>query len=284
MKVFFYYLFSVWLLLFFSRGSTEDNGVFFVMKNRGGAGMFSMFSDVLSLLDSYEKHLFQGIEVDFGKEGLYYDKNHGDNWWNYYCEPINFGMRTNVVVDYAGHYPGFSPIFFFKDREEAYLLIKKYIHFRPHIQEKIEHFKKAHFSEQFIIGLHYRGTDAPHSSPSYENYQIEVQKTIDSLGISDYKLFIASDEQPFIDYMSGIHPNRVCCQQNVFRSGKGGAPIHMSSTYSHYLQGEEAIIDCALLSNCSLMMLTYSNLSLWAALFNPYAPIIDVSKKIPVIQ
>ncbi len=32
------------------------------------------------------------------------------------------------------------------------------------------------------------------------------------------------------------------------------------------------------------MMLTYSNLSLWAALFNPYVPIIDLSRKIPIIN
>ncbi len=241
------YISSALLLSALPLCAAKDDRVFLVLKNREGAGMFSMFSDVLSLVDSYEKKVFQGIEVDFGNEGLYYDQNQGPNWWNYYCEPVSYGVRENVVESVHGHYPGISPIFFFKDREEAYHLIQKYIHFRPHIQEKIEQFKQDYFQDKFVIGLHYRGTDAPASSPPYEVCLKEVQKTIDALGVSDYKIFIASDEQPFIDYMLTIYSDRICYQRNAFRSDKGGAPIHKSCSYSHYLQGEEAIIDCALL-------------------------------------
>src|SRR4051812_20950421 len=54
-------------------------------------GMFSILSSVLSCLDIYERGKFAGIEVDFGTRGLYYDPAYGNNWWEYYCEPIRIG-------------------------------------------------------------------------------------------------------------------------------------------------------------------------------------------------
>lgn len=257
----------------------EDQRIFYVLKNREGAGMFSMFSDVLALVYSYEKGVFRGIEVDYGSEGLYYDQNHGPNWWNYYCEPICFGERKNVREQVYSNALGISPRFFFKDREEAYHLIQKYIHFLPHIVEKVEQFKQRYFQDHFVIGLHFRGTDAPASSPPFEIYKREVEKLIRSLSLNDYRIFIASDELPFIDYISAAFPGCVCYQPNALRSGRNGAPLHFNNSYNHYLQGEEALIDCILLSNCSHMMLAYSNLSLWAALLNPFVPMNDLSGK-----
>ena len=58
-----------------------------------GAGLFHNFTIVMGCLQLYEKHPYLGLKVDFGKLGLYYDKQKGDNWWNYYFEPLDLKPR-----------------------------------------------------------------------------------------------------------------------------------------------------------------------------------------------
>jgi hypothetical protein len=262
------------LVCSFLRGEPAD---FFILKNREGAGMFSMFSDVLALLHSYDSGICKGVEVNFENEGFYYDPSHGPNWWNYYCEPICLGEKKKVRTGVYGSFPRVGEVSFYKNRQEAFDLIQKYIHFRPHILEKVEQFQDSYFQDHYMIGVHYRGTDNPESSPAYEKYLQEMGKVIEAL--PDYRFFLATDEQPFIDFMKSAFPGRICYQLDAYRSTRGGTPLHMNPLLDHWKQGEEAILDCLLLSKCSLLMLTYSNVSLWAALLNPQARVINMSKK-----
>jgi hypothetical protein len=264
--------------------SLEESCEFYILENREGAGMFSMFADVLSLICSYELGLLQGFEVDFGEEGLYWEKTYGLNWWSYYCEPISLGEKKNVCRGEYSKNPRRVARYDFKNREEAHALIQKYIRFRSPITHDVEAFENENFKDCFVIGIHYRGTDAPESSPSYEVYPAEVQKIIHSLKLDKYKIFISTDEQPFIDYMENQFPSRVCSQSGILRSVKGGEPLHFNSTYSRYAQGKETLADCLLLSKSSFLLLSYSNLSLWASFFNPYVPLIDLSQKLPVVN
>ena len=116
---------------------------------------------------------------------------------------------------------------FYECREEVSPLIQKYIHFRPHILEKVAQFEQAHFNGAFVIGVHRRGTDAPWSSPPYDQFVEKINEIIGSVG-GDYKIFVATDEEPFIDYMEAAFPGHVCCQADAYRSTKGGTPLHIS--------------------------------------------------------
>lgn len=259
----------------------EEKKTFFVLENREGAGMFSMFTDVLALVASYEKGIFGGIEVDFGNEGLYWDQNKGSNWWIYYCEPISLGKKKNICKDTYGKQRGMEPHYCFNNRIEAFNLINKYIRFKPHIVNIVKTFANQHFKENYVIAIHYRGTDAPWSSPAYETYAQKVKEIILTSNLKNYKIFIAADEQPFIEYMETQFPLHVCFQKGVLRSTKGGNPLHFNFSYNSYKKGEEALVDCLLLSHGDCLLLAYSNLSQWAAMINPYSPVIDMTNKLP---
>jgi hypothetical protein len=257
---------------------------FYVLENREGAGMFSMFADVLAAICSYERGILGGFEVDFGERGLYWEKNYGPNWWTYYCEPLALGEKKNICRAEYGQIEGAISHYTFKNRHEAHALIEKYIRFQPDVKNDIESFVEANFKNYFVIGIHYRGTDAPASSPSYEIYPKKIKKILRSLKIDNYKIFIATDEQSFIDYMETQFPFRICTQNGVLRSSQDHQPVHFSSNYSRYKLGKEALTDCLLLAKSSFLLLAYSNLSLWASFFNPDVPVIDLSRKLPIIN
>lgn len=104
-----------------------------------------------------------------------------------------------------------------------------------------------------------------------------IQNYIDSHNLQTFKLFVATDEQLFLTYIENAFPNLVI-SHNASRSADG-TPLHLGrSDINPYQQGEDAIIDCLLLSKGDILIRTSSNLSAWSSYFNPYIPVIDLSK------
>ncbi|MCB9092821.1 MAG: hypothetical protein H6620_09700 [Halobacteriovoraceae bacterium] len=61
-------------------------------------GMFAAANLVIGKIHLYEKGELlncQGLKVDFEQHGLYYESNHGPNWWSYFFEPISIGIITS---------------------------------------------------------------------------------------------------------------------------------------------------------------------------------------------
>lgn len=274
-KIIFLYL-LITLQVVFS-GATESKK--FIILNTRESGMFSIFNDVLSLLHCYEEGLFAGIQVDFQKKGMYYDKNYGPNWWGYYCEPIFHGTKEDevILVDGLG-IPGAISRTELRsyNRQKAYQLIKKYIHLKPTIAKKIDDFVANNFKDYFILGIHYRGTDKISEAPRvpYEAVLEAIEKQVTLLDF-DYRIFIATDEIEFINFISSKFPEKIIYRKETTRS-ENRNPVHVKSQ-NPYKVGEDALIDSVLLSKTNLLMRTSSNLSLWSTYFNPDIPIINLS-------
>jgi hypothetical protein len=239
-------------------------------------GMFSLFSTVLGFLDFYEEK-GSPIEVDFEKKGVYYDKKKGPNWWSYYFEPISFGKKGADAIEISdAQQSSFADkILSQMSREEGHRLIEKYIRIKKPLQKKIEAFANKHFKDQFVIGIHYRGTDKISESPriEYEELYQEIDRAITDK--TDFKLFVATDEVAFLDSISNRYKGKVVAIDAI-RSSSGKA-IH-ASRKNAYQKGEEALLDCVLLSKTDLLIRTPSNLSACSALFNPIIPVILLSK------
>ena len=262
-------------LLVFTPFMGEASDKPFVILGCRNSGMFSIFCNVLALVKYYDQGYYRGIEVNFEDKGLYYIPSLGKNWWNYYCEPISLGEKRKVK--YVRSTPPFSkPWEAFKhtSREEAFALIQKYIHLKPHIQNKVDNFEKVHFMNYFAICVHYRGTDKRPDSlqDSYERIVREILNVMKKNGDLKYKIFVATDEQPFLDYMIGLFGNKVCFYEDALRS-TDGKPLHISLNYDHYKNGEDALIDCVLLSRGNILIRPDSNLSRWSEFFNPNIPV-----------
>jgi len=256
---------------------------FFVNLHPNPCGMFSVFSYVVGVLYEYEKKPHSGIEVNFEEFGLYYDSAYGPNWWNYYCEPISLGSKENAVIrEFNVHeYTHFA---FFTERrlsrQQVFEMIQKYIKIREPILNKVDQFVSEHFLGHHIISLHYRGTDKSIEAPrvAFDEVKESVETYIHENQLENYKIFVATDEQKFLDQMELAFPGRVIAYDSI--RSLDGKPIHRGRWIKNsYQLGEDALIDSLLLSRGDYLIRTSSNLSLWSTYFNPSIPVLELNKR-----
>lgn len=243
-------------------------------------GLFAVFCMCLGILDKYENSC-AGIEVDFGKEGLYYDARYGKNWWEYYFSPIKFATedpsKTKKITPEKAIALGAQLIA--KPRERSVELVKKYIQVKPHILAKVDAFAKK-FTSPVVIGVHYRGTDKvlEVQRVPYELIFDQINEVISWQLESDFQIFVATDEQAFLDDISLLYPGKIVCTE-AYRS-VNGQPVHYGNNFSPYEKGEQAIVDCLLLSRCHLLIRTPdTSLSLVSTYFNPDLQVLTVKNE-----
>jgi hypothetical protein len=262
-------------------------------------GMFAIFSTLAGFLFLYDRGCYAGVSIDCTATGAYYEPAYGPDWWEYYCEPLALGKRQGAQVkrswggeaidmDLLLHsgvysenyvYPYALPEFYLS-RKSVFELIQKYIKIKPHLLQKIDSFVEREFTAPLMFGVHYRGTDKSIEAArvSYQQVLDTVYREIQRYSSQDYKMFVATDEHAFLEYMQQQFPHRICYQQ-AMRS-VDNKPLHLSENHP-YRQGEEALIDCLLLSRCDCLIRTSSNLSLWSSFFNPNMPVIPLSHRKP---
>ncbi len=248
-----------------------------------GDGFFSEFAAVLGALQHYEqwKPIYAGMRVQYADPGRYYDPAHGDNWWEYYFEPIELGSMEKAIATAVSdrRHDIFASGIARLMRREGFAIIERHIRPKPRILERIEAFAVEHFKNAFVIGIHYRGTDKFKEAPRvpYEHVRARILAAINTAKPSRCKLFLATDEQAFLEYMLAAFPD-VLAYRQMFRS-IDGEPIH-GRPASRYDEGEHAVIDCLLLSRTDLLIRTASNLSLCATLFNPDLPVVLLNREL----
>jgi hypothetical protein len=243
-------------------------------------GFFSLFNSIIGALDFCEQENGY-LTVDFHEDGWYYDEKKGQNWWQYYFE------QPNVQVN-EGHsketIKAWQKIVFTLEaqfqmsRERAHELIKKYIKIKKPIQEKIKAFYQNDMKNFHVIGVHYRGTDKQKEAPkvSYEEFCAIVDREfIIASSFAPTKIFVATDDQNFLAFMRKKYGNSICAI-NAIRSDNEKA-VHEELEGDNYKKGEDALIDCVLLSKCKLLIKMSSNLSDSAQMFNPALPVIHAN-------
>ncbi len=272
----------LFLLLFCCLQAPKLHADYSLIHTKGhNHGMFSTMNLVLGQISRYDNGdlgNIRGLKVDFGKKGLYYDRVCGENWWSYFFLPLSVGKRTGKPIPIRGrdrlkafHAHGRL------NRKQASALVRKHIRIKPHIQKEVDAFVNKHFKGLYTIGIHYRGTDKSTESPRLEyGHVIEaVQKHTPS--DEPYVIFVASDEEEFVEAMKEEFPDRVVVK-DAFRSSGGGSGIHFSGKRG-YLLGKEALLDALLLSRTNLLIRTSSNLSLWSTYFEESLPVVLLNKR-----
>ena len=260
-----------------------------------GCGMFSVFHYLLGLMRDHETNIYSGgIEINFGKNGLYYDHARGEeNWWNYYFDQVNivnnnkcaeqdiqfdinkYGRLADSIEGVHGSL-GVS-------RKEANALFKKYFKLESGIQAEVDRFAADHFSGTHVISVHYRGTDKSCNKGNcearkvtYEEMIENVQKYIRENHLETFKIFVAADEEGFVQRMQKEFPGKIAVS-NARRS-TDGQPLHFN-TKNPYETGREALIDCLLLARGDVLIRTSSNLSKFATYINPDMQVIEISQR-----
>ncbi|HEY1778195.1 MAG TPA: hypothetical protein VGG41_18710 [Solirubrobacteraceae bacterium] len=240
----------------------------------------------MGFLNWYERQaaegLASGMKVWF-EQGLYFDHRVGPNWWEYYFEPIHTAEPSDEHIELISDSPkalwateAISTI----SRERAGQLIRKYIKVKPHVQRKVDAFEERYFESRYVAGVHYRGTDKGNEAPkvAYEVVEAAVQQEI--AGRSDAVIFVATDEQQCLDHLRAAFGARVVFI-DALRSANYEPIHHLNGGWAatdRYALGEEALIDCMLLSRSNVIIRTQSNLSSSAGNINPTVPVVDLNR------
>lgn len=245
------------------------------------AGMFAAFYMILGALEYAHENKLSGVKVNFGEQGLYFDPSKGGNWWEYYFEPLPIYHNKGNHC----HLKKISPKGKVKlvtegtrlSKGRAHHLIEKYIRVKPYIQDKVNRFVEEHFKDYYIVGVHYRGTDKSSEAPrvSYEKVSDEVCQQLIIRRAYNYKIYVATDELAFLDFMIDRFGRDVIYIDAIRSSDL--TPVHLSKT-SPWRAGEDALLDCLLLSRTHLLIRTSSNLSSVSYKINPSLPVISLSR------
>ena len=247
------------------------------------SGMFATFASILGALDFYEQGDYEGIKVDLDS-GAYLDPMLGSNWWEYFFEPINIGGKSGQKHNFTLYeHCLFVGNAYNMPRRKAFKLIQRYIHVKSEIQEEVDSFVSKNFENRFTIGIHHRGTDKKMEIPivSYEKTSQALNGVIQQLPVEQrdiLKIYIATDDQHFLNYMLSLYPSQII--YNDFVRSDDHTPIHYgndSKYQSIYQKGKEALLDCLLLSKCDILIRPHSTLSIISGHFNPNMPVIVLS-------
>ena len=245
-------------------------------------GFFSQFHSVLAALDFYDSSdECDGLEVDFENRGYFYDPHYGLNYWTYFFEPIDLQKIERKTGDRQERFPGYQKVIFSGNghymisNERGSELINKYIKVKPHIQDKIDAIIKDNFNNKYVIGIHYRGTDKQsEATPVRYEKIVKVIRPIIEKHL-DAVIFIASDDADFLDFMQKNFPEKIIATDSI--RSKNQKPVHYPPNDHMYAIGENAVMDCVLLSQCSILFKMASNLSDAACKFNPELPTVDLN-------
>jgi hypothetical protein len=241
-------------------------------------GFFSVFNTVLGALDHYDQNKDHvSLMVNFEDQGHYYDATKGENWWQYYFEPIKLGNDQS----YQDKFPTYQKVIFalethfIMSRERGAELIEKYIKLKPHIQEKLDAFIHEHYHGP-VIGVHYRGTDKKLTEAPAVPYIDVVDKLTEEISKSpESMIFVATDDENFLSLMKRSFPDKIIALDAI--RSRTDAPVHLCPSGDHYKKGEDAVLDCLLLSKCSKLFKMASNLSETSLKFNPTLSVVQLN-------
>ena len=150
-------------------------------------------------------------------------------------------------------------------------LVRRYIGVKSTVLDQVDAFVDAHLKGKRTLGLHYRGTDKRVEAPRIPYSQIldRVDRFLEEN--DDYDaLFVASDESEFVHHVESAFKSTIpVLYHNDHERSHGTIGVHQAPSGNRFRRGEEALLNCLLLSRCSALIKTPSNLSGWSKLFNP---------------
>ncbi|WP_143057675.1 O-fucosyltransferase family protein [Cyclobacterium xiamenense] len=146
--------------------------------------------------------------------------------------------------------------------------LRSEIRFQKNLTEKIATLKEK-FKPFRVLGLHARRTDHYLEVPSVDEevFLLKIKKKIQEFD----RLFVATDDAVFLEALKRLYPEKVLAH-DFYRSNDKQAVHDHRSGKTGLLLGEQALLDCLSLSFCQELILSPSNLSYAALVFQPDLP------------
>lgn len=254
-----------------------DSREFIYFNDSRYSDLFATVEAVSHFLLYYEKGYCAGVEVDLQLSSLYGQSN----WWAHFFEPIctgNFEDSLAIPTMIAYNYVIAPSIQDICKRERYHKVIKKYIRVTPSFKQKAQAFFDRNCKGVAAIGVHYYGYKKEMTygiqkeikkirRVPYEHMTQEVRDYIKDSKMHDYKIFVSTNEQAFLDQMRLLFPNRI-----IHLPGR----TSQDQKQRNLFRAEQDLIECLLLSKCNILIHTPTPVGIWASRFNPSLSLILV--------
>ena len=205
---------------------------------RHNCGLWSMFFQVIGLIRYAERHGLEPV-VYFNDTTCWWSKdgyNGGRNAWKYFFEAVgrvsatellgtnirslehaspqqlqaalpNDLVMSDYILDHVGHYDHTEA-----QRQEYAAIVERRIRVKSAVLRQLN----PTLVETLTSGataVHYRGTDKFCESPrqTVHEYYEALQHRVDP----SHKLFVATDDAPFLEWMIGTYGDRVLYTQSA---------------------------------------------------------------------
>ena len=166
---------------------------------------------------------------------------------------------------------------------EARALFRRHFIVPQALVRQAGEFAAANFRDDFLVGVHYRGTDK-HIEASRTDYNDaiasvnETCRALDAAGVRAVTVFVATDEKGFAeDIRRRVTGARVAMIDEALRSECGKA-LHAAPSKDGVRKAREAVVDVLLLGKTRLLIKTASTLSAWAPIIGNDMPVLSLSK------
>lgn len=140
--------------------------------------------------------------------------------------------------------------------------------FRPWVTEALDTLLQSRPPGGRLIGIHYRGTDKHSEAPrtAYADMLAIIDREL--MQSPDARIFLATDEARFVHACRLRYGNRLFFLRDFVRSADREA-VHHNRKHDGFHLGRDAVLNCAMLSRCNIVIKTPSILSGWAKILNP---------------
>ena len=174
-------------------------------------------------------------------------------------------------------------------REEAHRIIQQFVRPRDYIQDKVNRFLEQFMKGRTIIGVHVRGTDSiskgekrPHRQGSLvlSKYIAQIEQLLKARPTAG--IFVATDAQSSLERLRKAFGSRVIAYNSLRHesgetAGKGPTgclvPAYIAGNRDRAARnGEEAVIECLLLSKCNHLIHNGSSLARTVLLISTQMP------------
>lgn len=267
-----------------------------------GAGFSALITYALNGARRAEAHNWLPV-VNFSGETTphFYDPEYGENVWEYYFEPIAGVAYSELaawmqagevspdlvhqysdreVVHWHVHDPERITTFWSADpgpdrarwllakRELGRQYLRRYVRLKPQMQAKADALAQRLLTARYTFGVHIRGTDFHYADPTYpQEYFDAIHEKARTLGLSDFAVFLATDQTQFVEAFEREFPGRVLTSEAA-RSRNDVAPF-MLPHVRPLKKGEDVLLDILLLSRCRFLFKSASAVGEYALWFNP---------------
>lgn len=232
-------------------------------------GFFSLFLQVLYGMEFANRNHIP-YHVDFTNRPYCYS-DHGtgeENFWNAYFEQPIVTLPHHLVPVPNRFYELYPLTIWDRSHFRRMNEYVKRLTFKPGVQSHIE-VACAPLLSRKALGVHVRRTDHFQSvrPVKLSSYLTTVDRLVDGFEL----LFVSTDDTNVLRtfrqrYGKKVHANPVA------RSSDSN-PVHLSAEIKdRWRLGLDALTDCICLAKCRTLVLTYSNVSYTAMLFNPELP------------